>query len=168
MIDGERLINHFLLSNHLNERTDLLITKVLILVEKDVGTSLGIVKRVMVMVQVNIEGVTDGVELVVCQAGQELPAAADRVERLVSRRFNPVMFQGALQNPVIKAIVVGDDQFVGGVEGLDVLPDGGKVRGVLNVAFVNAVNLDVPPEEIGVRVNEGVEFIGNLPAANDC
>lgn len=46
------------------------------------------------VVEVDVEGVANRVELVVGQSRQELATAADGVEGLVGRGLNPVVFQG--------------------------------------------------------------------------
>ena len=156
-----------ILTEHLDEGSDPLVTKASVLVEEDVGAGLGIIKGIVMVVEVDVEGVANRVELVVGQSRQELATAADGVEGLVGRGLNPVVFQGTLEDAVIKAVVVGDHQLVWGVEGLNVLPDRWKIGGILNVVFVDPVNLDVAPEEVSMRVDKRVKFVGDLAITND-
>ena len=97
-----------ILTEHLDEGSDPLVTKASVLVEEDVGAGLGIIKGIVMVVEVDVEGVANRVELVVGQSRQELATAADGVEGLVGRGLNPVVFQGTLEDAVIKAVVVGD------------------------------------------------------------
>ena len=62
---------------------------------------------------------------------------------------------------------MGNYQLFGGVEALDVFPNLREGGSVSDIAFVDAVNLDVTPEEWGLGVDEGVELIGNLIVTDD-
>lgn len=150
------------LTEHFDEGPDPLVAKVPVLVEEDVGAGLSIIEGVVVVMEVDIEGVTDRVELVVGKPRDQLPTTADGIEGLVGRGFDPVVFEGALEDAIIEAVIVGDYQLIWRVEGLDVFPNRREVRGVLDVALMDTVDLDVAPEEVGVGVDEGVKLIGNL------
>ena len=68
------------LTEHFDEGPDPLVAKVPVLVEEDVGAGLSIIEGVVVVMEVDIEGVTDRVELVVGKPRDQLPTTADGIE----------------------------------------------------------------------------------------
>jgi len=128
--------------------------KVIGLVQQDVGASQAIVERIMVMMKVNPQFVTNRIELVVRKFWEELTTGLHGVERQVACRWQIVVFQGTSEHAIVEGCVVRDDQAIALKEGRDVFPDLREGGGVGDIAFVNTVNLNVAPEEVGVWLDQ--------------
>lgn len=134
--------------------------------KQNFGTCLTVIQGIVVMCEVNVKILTEGIKLIVLEI-IELLACPDGIDDVEMRGSYPVFFQRARQHAAVERGIMRNDERFRRKKAFDMRPQFGKIRRIGNHLRFDSMNGDISIIKIGFWIDERVELINDLIVLND-